>query len=329
VLNGDRYKELLGRFYCGTTTAAEEQELSRYSRSDRERYFREYSDAKWSRSSASLRADKTEQLLGSMLSRIEAYEEYGKTSRRRHRLRMLYIVTSAAMIALGVTLGYRYGLRAPAIMEYEVVAERGQKSTVTMPDGTRIWLNSDSRLRYTSDFNRKDRHVTLEGEGYFEVATVQALPFVVTANEMRVTALGTKFDVKAYSNDAEIVATLVEGKIETVAGDEKMIVLPNSRASYNRGTGKMRTETLHYSDHAIPWRNNELVIEGESLGEISMMLERMYNVEIVFSDKTLTEYRYRGLVRNSTLSNVLSLISSTSPVEYKIYGNTIKFSRKQ
>ena len=132
----------------------------------------------------------------------------------------------------------------------------GQKSSVTLPDGTRIWLNSGSRVSYSSAFNSRSRTVNLEGEAYFSVARNEQLPFVVQADGMSVTALGTKFNVKAYANEEEVVATLVEGRIRTDAGDESEIVLPENQASYNRSSGAMSVRPVENMELPMAWFNN-------------------------------------------------------------------------
>ena len=141
--------------------------------------------------------------------------------------------------------------------------------------------------------------------------------------------LGTKFNVKAYANEEEVVATLVEGKIRTDAGDESEIVLPENQASYNRSSGAMSVRPVENMELPMAWFNNKIVFSGETLDLIARTLERMYNVKVVFGDDACRRYAYRGLVHNNSLHNVLYLISSTSPVDYRITGNTVEFRSRQ
>ena len=190
-------------------------------------------------------------------------------------------------------------------------------------------LNSGSSLRYASDYNVKNRGIELNGEAYFEVARNEEIPFIVSARQMKVEVLGTKFNVRAYSSEPEIVATLVEGSVKAIADGKEMIIKPAEEVRYDRRNGEMRKLEAPNRSHLIPWRDNELFFNNNSLKEISVILERMYNVNIIFEDDSITEYTYTGLVRNSSLSNVLDLITATTPVEAQMYYNTIKFSKRQ
>ena len=264
-----------------------------------------------------------------ILSRIATFDDL---SDRRSRRLWPTLCKAAAVVALvvGASLAsYRYAVTSQPERQFEVVTAFGQKSSVTLPDGTRIWLNSGSRVSYSSAFNSRSRTVNLEGEAYFSVARNEQLPFVVQADGMSVTALGTKFNVKAYANEEEVVATLVEGRIRTDAGDESEIVLPENQASYNRSSGAMSVRPVENMELPMAWFNNKIVFSGETLDLIARTLERMYNVKVVFGDDACRRYAYRGLVHNNSLHNVLYLISSTSPVDYRITGNTVEFRSRQ
>jgi ferric-dicitrate binding protein FerR (iron transport regulator) len=144
----------------------------------------------------------------------------------------------AAGLVAAVLLGWHIAdLRKPET--FEMVAERGQKSSLTLPDGSKVWLNSASKLTYTSDYNSKDRNIILDGEAFFDVARNENLPFIVHANGMAVQALGTKFNVKAYSDETEVTAILVEGSVKASAAGVDLLLLPYFVASYDRSTDEM------------------------------------------------------------------------------------------
>ena len=246
-----------------------------------------------------------------------------KESARRHGAAVVALVVGTALAS------YRYAVTSQPEQQFEVVTAFGQKSSVTLPDGTRIWLNSGSRVSYSSAFNSRSRTVDLEGEAYFSVARNEKLPFVVQADGMAVTALGTKFNVKAYANEEEVVATLVEGKIRTDAGGCSEVLLPENQACYNRASGAMSVRAVDNMELPMAWFNNKIVFSGETLEIIARTLERMYNVKVVFGDDACRRYAYRGLVHNNSLHNVLYLISSPSPVDYLITGNTVEFRSRQ
>ncbi len=138
-------------------------------------------------------------------------------------------------------------------------------------------------------------------------------------------ALGTKFNVRAYHDEMSIRTTLVEGKVLASSGDDDVVLSPCQEAVYERSTGELSAADAPNADHLVPWRANEIYLDGMTLASVSRMLERMYNVDVVFSDSSVAGYTYTGLIRNSSLMNVLELISGTSPVKYRMNGNTIKF----
>ena len=158
------------------------------------------------------------------------------------------------------------------------------------------------------------------------VAEALGFPFTVKTGKMDVTALGTKFNVKAYEEEGEITATLIEGSIRTDIGEKSEVLKPNQYLILDKETGKTTKITADNPDHLVPWRNNEILFAGENLAEIALVLERMYNIDVFFTDSTARNYSYTGLIKNNSLHNILELISSTSPVKYSIRGNIIAFS---
>lgn len=282
MTNKKTYFDLLDKLYDGTTTEAENQQLDSLTGRKYEAYFNAYSDRRWDESSPELGRERIDRMRNDILSRIATFDDL---SDRRSRRLWPTLCKAAAVVALvvGASLAsYRYAVTSQPERQFEVVTAFGQKSSVTLPDGTRIWLNSGSRVSYSSAFNSRSRTVNLEGEAYFSVARNEQLPFVVQADGMSVTALGTKFNVKAYANEEEVVATLVEGKIRTDAGDESEIVLPENQASYNRSSGAMSVRPVENMELPMAWFNNKIVFSGETLDLIARTLERMYNVKVVF-----------------------------------------------
>ena len=328
MTNRKTYFELLDKLYDGRTTAAENQELNSLTGRRYERYFNAYSDRKWDASPDELDRDRVDRMRGDIMSRIATMEGLSDRGSGRLRSVLLKVAAVAALVVGTAFAGYRYAVVSQPGQQFEVVTGFGQKSSVTLPDGTRIWLNSGSRVSYSSRFNSRNRTVDLEGEAYFSVARNERLPFVVHADGMAVTALGTKFNVKAYANEEEVVATLVEGSIRTDAGDRSEVIAPGNQTCYNRSTGAVSVRQVGNMEHPMAWFNNKIVFSGETLDRIALTLERMYNIKVVFADDACRRYAYKGLVHNNSLHNVLYLISSTSPVDYRISGNMVEFSSR-
>lgn len=320
----NEFHSLIEKYLSGNTTAEENATLRSYmEEGDAARAFDEYASQKWQNAGTEMPAGQKDRIRKKLLSGIKA-------QRRPQFPRILRWTAAAAIIAVALTTGYFAGKGPEAqVNVFECIAANGQKSTVTLPDGTKVMLNSGSSLRYASDYNVKNRGIELNGEAYFEVARNEEIPFIVSAKQMKVEVLGTKFNVRAYSSEPEIVATLVEGSVKAIADGKEMIIKPAEEVRYDRRNGEMRKLEAPNRSHLIPWRDNELFFNNNSLKEISVILERMYNVNIIFEDDSITEYTYTGLVRNSSLSNVLDLITATTPVEAQMYYNTIKFSKRQ
>lgn len=318
------FNSLIEKYFSGKTTAEEDALLRSYMEEESSAdAFDEYAFSKWQDAGTGMSGVQKERIRRKLLVGIKAQKKLLFT-------RIFKLTAAAAVVAIAVVTGFVAGKGTePEANVFECIAANGQKSTISLPDGTKVMLNSGSSLRYASDFNVKNRDIELNGEAYFEVARNEEIPLVVSAKQMKVEVLGTKFNVRAYSSEPEIVTTLVEGCVKATAGGREMIMKPAEEISYNVKSGEMRKYDAPNRSHLIPWRDNELFFNENSLKEIGTILERMYNVNVIFEDETITKYTYTGLVRNSSLSNVLDLITATSPVESQMYFNTIKFSKRR
>lgn len=230
----------------------------------------------------------------------------------------------------------------------------GSKSVVSLPDGSRVWINAGSKMIYSTDFNKNSRDVELEGEAFFDIVTDKSRPFFVKSGEIRVKATGTQFNVRAYPDEEFVETTLVEGEVsigKATAEDKKEIVLrPNQKltiykketgSAFPRGMKKRPSEPqsdLHgttairkielESDVSTPvytsWKDREWVIYREKLGTLARKLERRYDVRIFFSDDSLEDLSYTGTLQDENLKEVLDVMSLTSPICYKFEDKTVR-----
>ncbi len=199
-----------------------------------------------------------------------------------------------------------------------IAVERGQKANITLPDGSKVWLNSQSKLTYSADFNIEKRELDLDGEAYFEVAHNKNKPFIVRSNDMAVEALGTAFGVKAYNEDNLISSILMTGKVRVKTPDGESILSPNERILYDKTTHKATQSKVTNATDFTGWIHNELRFENESLAEIAKTIQRVYNIEVVFASDKLKHQRYTGNINNNSLESVLNIITLTSPVSFQI-----------
>lgn len=211
-----------------------------------------------------------------------------------------------------------------------IAVERGQKANITLPDGSKVWLNSQSKLTYSPNFNINKRELELNGEAYFEVAHNPDKPFIVRSNDIAVEALGTAFGVKAYNEDNLISSILMRGKVRVTTPDGESILMPNDRIMYDKTSHKKALSTVTNATDFTGWIHNELRFENESLGEIAKTLQRIYNVEIIYSSEKIRNQRYTGTLNNNSLESVLNIITLTSPISFEIDKQQVKlYERKK
>ncbi len=194
----------------------------------------------------------------------------------------------------------------------------GSRSRLQLEDGTIVWLNAGSKFSCQPGFSQKNRQVTLEGEGYFEVARNEKLPFIVNAKEI---------DVKAYSDDQEIAVTLAEGSVNMVdkaAPANSVIMVPQQQAVYNKLTGK--TEVRKVSTDAIcQWTTGAHFFNEVSFEEIAGQLEKAFDVTFIFRNPERRKLRFYGEFRSTdTLNDILTIMSSSEKFTYRRNNNIIE-----
>ncbi|WP_316746643.1 FecR family protein [Pedobacter gandavensis] len=230
----------------------------------------------------------------------------------------LVFVSIATLYALN-----REGLHhAKAVPAYKMVkAKKGQKLQVTLPDGTLVWLNSESVLRFPESFEGKQRELEFSGEGYFEVAKDPSKPFVIHTAKTNVQVLGTRFNLRALGSESSTSVVVAEGKVRFTGkrGGQPIILTANRRGVFEQSAPSARmmisleAETGAY----IAWKNNELLLDNLTIAEVAETLERWYNVKIKISNTALAKERYTGNFKNPTLNQVLESMSFAVKFNYR------------
>lgn len=242
----------------------------------------------------------------------------------------------------------------------EVLAKAGARTTLLLPDGTRVWLNSNSKLRYDRGFNSQNREVALEGEAYFEVTRDAGKPFIVHAATLDIEVLGTSFTVKSYPQDATVEATLLRGAIEVrrkgSLNTAQVILKPNEKVVLSKlpdadSTGRgfdpvakgddqhrvmsdiaidhIRTDLPDSEKVETGWLYNRLVFDGENFPELATELERWYDVTIFLRDEQLDHYRFSGVFTTESIEEALKDLQLTADFTYKINGKEIELYAKK
>ena len=222
----------------------------------------------------------------------------------------------------------------------EVVTKRGSKSSIKLPDGTIVRLNTDSRLTYLNFTAGKNREVTLIGEAYFDVAHDSSRPFIIHTGKINIKVLGTSFNVRNYPQDKELETSLIKGKIEvslesrpediiTLKPTEKLIIakeqdeLATATKVKSSIDKKVDLTSITYLRHdslvaETSWLNDKMVFVNQPLDKIAIELERKYAITVSFKDEKVKKYRYTGVFENVSLEKVFQLIKYSKNINYKI-----------
>lgn len=218
--------------------------------------------------------------------------------------------------------------RAPL---YNIVrTPRGGEYNLVLEDGTKVFLNAMSQIKYPVKFDAESREIELTGEAYFEVAH-SAIPFVVKTSQLDVTVLGTTFNINAYENNGEIVTTLVEGKVQVDTrqeGSSSLILQPQEQAVFNTEDQRLGVKKVDISLHT-GWKDGKFIFYDMRLEDIMNSLTRWYSAEVSYSDSISRNMRFSGsLKRNEDFSQILDIIQSTNKVSIEMDNQTVVFQKK-
>ncbi|MBO9151505.1 FecR family protein [Chitinophaga sp. GCM10012297] len=198
-----------------------------------------------------------------------------------------------------------------------IATPRGGQYTITLPDGSRVWLNASSSLRYPTVFNGKGRVVELQGEAYFEVAKQPGQSFVVKVDEMEVKVLGTHFNIMAYDDEPEVKTVLLEGAVEVKKAGVARKLKPGQGASLDRQSGVLELMSGVNTEEAVAWKNGFIQLEGNDIRSAMRQIARWYDVEVVY--KGNVPAHFTGIVpRNVPVSQVLKMLELTGEVHFEI-----------
>ena len=207
----------------------------------------------------------------------------------------------------------------------ELIIPKGGEYQVVLADGTKVWLNSASRLIYPQSFMGKERRVVLSGEAFFDVAHDAERPFIVETSRMNVKVLGTRFNVNDYDDNEEVSTTLVNGSVEIVSGGQQAFRLVPGEQAYGKENELEKREVnvrLYTS-----WIDGKFLFNNTELEEIAKQISRWYDVEIFFSSENVKKVRFTGaIVKFKPLDDLVRMIESTSQVRFSVKGKTIVIS---
>lgn len=269
--------------------------------------------------------EEWERLYNTILQKSAIRSAY--TKRRNLLPRFLSIVAALLFGVLLTTIFFQYNEENHSLQgnSYKITTGKGEKSMLQLPDGSEVWLNTCTTLEYPADYGINNRNIRLTGEAYFEVAKNRDIPFIVTSNELEVTALGTAFNVCAYENDDRLTTTLFSGQvmIEPVSTQQQILLNPDQIAVYYKEKNKI--ETMPYQKQMFAeWRKGGLSFEMMYLEEIAKSLERNYDVVFQFKNQRIKRLRFSGYFSNNeSLADILKVIKINTSISYQIVKDTV------
>jgi transmembrane sensor len=275
---------------------------------------------------------------------------------------IFYRIAAAVLLIGALGLGSVFVFRSPqkqsALAYFEATAPKGSRSLVTLTDGSTVWLNSGTKLRYQRNFGLEGRELFLEGEAYFVVARNTDMPFIVKTSDVSITATGTAFNVKAYSEENVIETTLESGEVRIDAlnvshhkpESATVFLRPNQKAVFIKATKnlnvnntrqksklpkneplikaktvQLRVDSLVETKLTTSWKDSRWIFRSEKLYKLAPILERRYDISIIFRDSVLSNYKFTGTLKEESLEQVLKAISLAAPIRFEIKHNQVYF----
>ena len=235
-----------------------------------------------------------------------------------------------ALVGMIAYFSYRQGegnLRE-ALADIEVVVPLGSQAQMRLPDGTLVTLNAGSRMTYAQDFGVDNREVELQGEGYFEVAHNEEIPFYVRSKSLQVKVLGTKFNFRDYPEDRQVIVSLLEGKValhNQIRQEAECFLMPDERVVLDKSDGRMKIESTKRTKADAGWKQGILSFDEVLLPEVIQTLERSYDVQITLKTDSLADYRFYGTFNRTSqgIKDVLEALAATGKIHYTLEDNQI------
>lgn len=332
------YKELIEKYFEGNITDIEIKELSDWIKNDRQ--LQNWWEREFAKSDAAIDPVLRDKLFARIKEGTLGKEENLKgegtlkyVSPRTKGVRTLRMTpwrwVAAILLPVCIAFFTYYLIDSTPMVNapFIVKADKGDKATVELPDGTNVVLNSASQLSYMNNFGEKVRRVQLNGEAYFKVAHDEKHAFIVQVGDLEVKVLGTSFNVSAYEDAKDITVVLLEGKVGIYTQETSRMMKPGDKIEYNKTTHQLVATQVHPNDY-IEWTKGNIYFEKESLENIMKTLSRIYDVEIRFDSNKLPKEYFTGTIPSGGIQNALNILMLTSPFYYEMDGSVIVLKEK-
>ena len=303
------------RYFNGKITRDDERELFEFINENPQNLslFRQW-EKQWA--SAMCASTEVEREWKKLQARLLAKEAIAPMiPKRRFTFRRIgaWVASAVILVCLSITASWYYFHQANSCFYFVSEAPLGGKSKVLLADGSLVWLNSGSTLKYSTDFNEKERIVTLSGEGYFEVSKKNGMPFTVRTQGYDVVVKGTKFNVSAYEGDPFISTTLIEGRVTVNYKDESIDMNPGEEMKLIKNTGELQHTSVN-AFQSNAWMDNQLVNDNITFQDLMIKLSRHFNVKIEIEDERLKFQTFSISLRNDeTLEQIFKALQKIIP----------------
>ena len=327
---------LLAKHFVNQTSVEESEEVRRWRAQspENEKLYQEYLH-EWEIAHADFSRfvlPDSDKMWGNILSRInEPVKTILYTKKKLYKA-----IAVAASIALLVGLSFSVWLSAfyhsdgnNLAAEAVFIVPSGQKSQLILPDGTKVWMNSDSKLTYPAAFSKKRRLVKLEGEAYFDVVHDENNKFIVNTGTVNVLVHGTSFSVTDYPADSFISVALDKGSVSVETSREHDLLtrlVPGQKLQIAKSNISWNVSAFDAEAYNI-WMLNKLQFKGESLYDVFRKIERWYGVKIRLENEN-PSYSYWFTLKTESLTEMLNLINQITPIDYKINGEEVTIRYK-
>lgn len=243
---------------------------------------------------------------------------------KRHQFKRIYAISIAASILLIVAiLGVTFYTQSSYVARPFVISTTtGNRSLVTLPDGTDVYLNSMTRISYYYDKKSGTRIAKLCGEAFFDVAQDESHPFNVEVGELKVECKGTKFNIHAYPDEESIAVVLDEGHVVVCTDDESVDMKPNMMTRYNRKNGRLIKSNVE-SHNFCEWINGYVYFDNERFVDIIKVISRNYGITVNILSPQLKEERFTGSIYQIDINKILNVLSAASGARYEIVNDSV------
>lgn len=202
-------------------------------------------------------------------------------------------------------------------VKYTLIVPRGGIFSLVLADGTKVWLNADSKLFYPSLFSGNYREVSLEGEAYFKVKTDPNHPFVVHTKNQDIKVLGTEFNVHAYLDEGKCITTLIKGEVRVNSFDRKILLKPGQQITSDK-TGRINLQKDADTRESTAWKNGYFLFNNTGLREVMRRLSRWYNINVTYEEGVNSHEFMAIMSRDNSILQILDMLEATGAVHFKI-----------